>query len=104
MGMRLKKAAKSKILMADSRRSGIRVPTGDSQSTPVSRWARKNVRKRPRVALLRRQRMLSFGWRVPILRRASQPKGETMSKKFIIAWIVIFVVWFLGSFVIHGVL
>jgi hypothetical protein len=27
-----------------------------------------------------------------------------MSKKFIIAWIVIFVAWFLGSFVVHGVL
>ena len=26
-----------------------------------------------------------------------------MSKKFIIAWIVIFVAWFLGSFVVHGV-
>jgi hypothetical protein len=27
-----------------------------------------------------------------------------MSKKFIIAWIVLFVAWFLGSFVVHGVL
>jgi hypothetical protein len=27
-----------------------------------------------------------------------------MSKKFIIAWIAIFVAWFLGSFVVHGVL
>ena len=27
-----------------------------------------------------------------------------MSRKFIIAWIVIFVAWFLGSFVVHGVL
>jgi hypothetical protein len=27
-----------------------------------------------------------------------------MNKKFIIAWIVIFVAWFLGSFVVHGVL
>jgi hypothetical protein len=27
-----------------------------------------------------------------------------MSKKFIIAWIVIFVAWFFGSFVVHGVL
>ena len=27
-----------------------------------------------------------------------------MSKKFIIAWIVIFIAWFLGSFVVHGVL
>ena len=27
-----------------------------------------------------------------------------MNKKFIIAWIVIFVVWFGGSFVVHGVL
>ena len=27
-----------------------------------------------------------------------------MSKKFIIAWIAIFVAWFLGSFVVHGLL
>jgi hypothetical protein len=27
-----------------------------------------------------------------------------MNKKFIIAWIVIFVAWFAGSFIVHGVL
>lgn len=27
-----------------------------------------------------------------------------MNKKFIIAWIVIFVAWFLGDFVVHGML
>jgi hypothetical protein len=27
-----------------------------------------------------------------------------MGKKFIIAWIVVFIVWFLGSFVVHGLL
>jgi hypothetical protein len=27
-----------------------------------------------------------------------------MNKKFVIAWIVIFVAWFAGSFVVHGVL
>jgi len=27
-----------------------------------------------------------------------------MNRKFIIAWIVIFVAWFLGSFIVHGVL
>jgi hypothetical protein len=27
-----------------------------------------------------------------------------MSKKFLIAWIVLFVAWFFGSFVVHGVL
>jgi hypothetical protein len=27
-----------------------------------------------------------------------------MSKKFLIAWIVLFAAWFLGSFVVHGVL
>jgi hypothetical protein len=48
--------------------------------------------------------MLSSGQRVPALRGALQPSGETMSKKFIIAWIVLFVAWFLGSFVVHGVL
>src|SRR5580700_7771151 len=30
--------------------------------------------------------------------------GETMTKKVIIAWIVLFVAWFVGSFVVHGVL
>jgi hypothetical protein len=27
-----------------------------------------------------------------------------MNKKFVLAWVVVFVVWFLGSFVVHGVL
>lgn len=27
-----------------------------------------------------------------------------MSKRFLIAWVVVFVLWFLGSFLIHGVL
>ncbi len=27
-----------------------------------------------------------------------------MSKKFLIAWVVLFAAWFLGSFVVHGVL
>jgi hypothetical protein len=27
-----------------------------------------------------------------------------MSKRFLVAWIVIFIAWFLGSFVVHGVL
>jgi hypothetical protein len=27
-----------------------------------------------------------------------------VNKKFILAWIVIFIVWFMGSFVVHGVL
>ena len=27
-----------------------------------------------------------------------------MNKKFLIAWLVLFVAWFLGSFVVHGVL
>ena len=27
-----------------------------------------------------------------------------MNRKFVVAWIVIFVAWFLGSFVVHGVL
>jgi hypothetical protein len=38
------------------------------------------------------------------LRGVMQLKGVIMNKKFIIAWIVLFVAWFLGSFVIHGVL
>jgi len=33
-----------------------------------------------------------------------QPKGDTMNKKFFIAWFVIFIAWFFGSFVVHGVL
>ena len=31
------------------------------------------------------------------------PRG-TMNRKFFIAWVVIFVAWFAGSFVVHGVL
>ncbi|HEX4618609.1 MAG TPA: hypothetical protein VH135_02705 [Steroidobacteraceae bacterium] len=27
-----------------------------------------------------------------------------MNKKFIVTWVVIFIAWFLGSFVVHGVL
>ena len=27
-----------------------------------------------------------------------------MNKRFLIAWIVVFIAWFLGSFVVHGVL
>jgi hypothetical protein len=34
---------------------------------------------------------------------ADHPRG-VMGKKFVIAWIVVFIVWFLGSFVVHGVL
>jgi hypothetical protein len=31
-------------------------------------------------------------------------EAETMNKKFAIAWLVLFVAWFLGSFVVHAVL
>ena len=31
-------------------------------------------------------------------------KGDGVNKKFVIAWIVLFVAWFVGSFVVHGVL
>jgi hypothetical protein len=31
-------------------------------------------------------------------------KGEVMNKKFIIGWVVVFIVWFMGSFVVHGLL
>lgn len=27
-----------------------------------------------------------------------------MNKKFIVAWVVVFVAWFIGSFIVHGVL
>src|SRR5208283_4918557 len=37
-------------------------------------------------------------------RMISSLEGDTMNKKFIIAWAVVFVVWFMGSFVVHGVL
>jgi len=33
-----------------------------------------------------------------------QMEAETMNKKFAIAWLVLFVAWFLGSFVVHAVL
>jgi hypothetical protein len=39
-----------------------------------------------------------------LLRRILRSKGENMNKKLIIAWIVLFVAWFMGSFVVHGVL
>lgn len=29
---------------------------------------------------------------------------QTKNKKFVIGWVVIFIAWFLGSFVVHGVL
>src|ERR1700736_7068552 len=48
--------------------------------------------------------MLSSSRRVPALRRALRSKGETVNKKLIIAWTVLFVAWFMGSFVVHGVL
>src|SRR5215813_2093129 len=42
----------------------------------------------------------------PVLHPSSEhafaAKGKPMSKKFLIAWIVIFVAWFAGSFVVHG--
>jgi hypothetical protein len=38
------------------------------------------------------------------IRRPLQLKGENMNKKFIIAWIVLFIAWLLGDFVVHGVL
>src|SRR3954452_16833317 len=31
-------------------------------------------------------------------------EGEKMNKRFAIAWLVLFIVWFFGSFVVHGVL
>jgi hypothetical protein len=34
----------------------------------------------------------------------SRIQGEAMNKKFLIAWILIFLAWMLGSFVVHGVL
>jgi hypothetical protein len=36
--------------------------------------------------------------------RCDQSKGENMNKKFLIAWVVLFIAWFIGSFVVHGVL
>src|SRR5438034_3869715 len=37
-------------------------------------------------------------------RPARYNQGRDMNKRFFIAWIVIFVAWFAGSFVVHGVL
>src|SRR5271165_3825954 len=34
----------------------------------------------------------------------TEKRGGTVDKKFVIAWVVLFVAWFLGSFVVHGVL
>jgi hypothetical protein len=38
------------------------------------------------------------------LRAGCSNQGETMDRKMIIAWIVLFFAWFVGSFVVHGVL
>jgi hypothetical protein len=38
----------------------------------------------------------------PVFEPVSKQKGGSMNKKFAIAWIVVFVVWMLGSFVVHG--
>src|SRR6202035_5089934 len=56
------------------------------------------------LAVPRGERMLSSQLACSALRRTLQSPREVMSKKFIIAWIVLFVAWFLGSFVVHGVL
>jgi hypothetical protein len=49
--------------------------------------------------------MLSSSGHAPALRvPASERREETMNKKLIVAWIVLFVAWFMGSFVVHGVL
>jgi hypothetical protein len=36
--------------------------------------------------------------------RAVGPGGNTVNKKLVVAWIVLFVAWFMGSFLVHGVL
>jgi hypothetical protein len=36
--------------------------------------------------------------------RVNYKQGGVVNKKFFIAWIVLFIAWFLGSFVVHGVL
>jgi len=56
------------------------------------------------LAPQRRQRMLSASRRVSAVRRAVQLTEGTMNKKFLLAWIVLFVAWFMGSFVVHGLL
>jgi hypothetical protein len=45
-----------------------------------------------------------FFVRDQVLYRAGAFREDSMNKKFIIAWIVIFVVWFVGSFVVHGLM
>jgi hypothetical protein len=36
--------------------------------------------------------------------RAICSLGGNVNKKFIVAWVVLFVAWFIGSFIVHGVL
>src|SRR5207245_10494674 len=31
-------------------------------------------------------------------------KGTAMNKRFFLAWLVVFIAWFVGSFIVHGVL
>jgi len=33
-----------------------------------------------------------------------EKRGENVNKKFLIAWVVLFIAWFVGSFIVHGVL
>ena len=40
-----------------------------------------------------------WGFEVTLDRRESK-----MNKKFLISWVVVFVAWMVGSFVVHGVL
>src|SRR5882672_6056025 len=42
--------------------------------------------------------------RAPAFSHVLSTKGETMNKKLIVAWVVLFVAWFMGSFVVHGAL
>jgi hypothetical protein len=36
--------------------------------------------------------------------RSKTNGGDNVNRKFFIAWIVLFVAWFIGSFIVHGVL
>src|SRR5258708_19988659 len=53
--------------------------------------------------MVRRARVRGLGYRLP-LAGADLTREARMNKKLALAWLVVFIAWFLGSFVVHGVL
>ena len=56
------------------------------------------------VYLRKRQSLLKFGNAAHPAAMAIAIRGGLVNKKFLISWVVIFVVWMIGSFLIHDLL